>query len=146
MKLKQYINKMDELAMRKGTIIDKVSFTKNETYRARITLEDGTLFKFEADIYNEDFWDVNFQDEKGRISIQPKGKNVAIELFAALEKVFTDFISKAKPDEIQFSSSNYEKSRVKLYHMVAKKIAKKGNFQIQYMKGNKTDTWMLSKK
>lgn len=143
MRLKQYLF---ELAMRKGTIIDRVSFTKNETFGARITLEDGELFRFEANIYNEDFWDVTFEDQHSKTSQQPKGMNVALELFAALEKVFTDFMKKANPDEIQFSAANYEKSRVKLYHLISKKIAKKGNFQVQYMKGNITDTWILRKK
>lgn len=70
-----------------------------------------------------------FEDAELNTSTSPKEKGVAIKLFAALEELITKKIKTAKPDVIWFSG--FGKSKRKLYHLLAKKIAKgiKGEYQ-----------------
>lgn len=70
-----------------------------------------------------------FEDSELNTKTAPKEKGVALKLFAALEEVITKQIKVKKPDVVWFSG--YGASKVKLYHLLAKKIAKgiKGEYQ-----------------
>ena len=113
--------------MRKATVISPAKYQKESRYEQIITLEDGLSFKFDALYFRTaEVWEVTFEDAQGNRYQSEKRKGAAIELFAALEKVFNDFIAKTLPNKFRFTADIDEKSRVKLYNTLAKKIAKKG--------------------
>lgn len=124
MRLYQYIN---ELAMRKKTVISSPKYKEKSMYEQTVTLEDGLQFKFICYYFSTaDIWEVTFEDENEYREKAPKRKGAAVELFAALEKVFKQFLEKALPDRFRFLADIDEKSRIKLYDLLAKKISKLG--------------------
>jgi hypothetical protein len=130
MRLKQYIN---ELAMKKGTIITNPKYKKESMYEQDIILEDGLKFKFICYFFRtSDLWEIAFEDENEARHKDEKRQGASIELFAAIEKVFKKFIDTALPNEFHFSSDLEEKSRVKLYDLLSKKIVKMGYGYVMY--------------
>lgn len=77
-------------------------------------------------VYGIYIWNIDFVDSAGNISITPKGKGIAIQLFAAIETFMKEFGKRYDPQGIEFSGYAREKSRIKLYHHLSKKIAKQG--------------------
>jgi hypothetical protein len=71
-------------------------------------------------------WVVSFEDSRGSLRQTKKDKNTAIQLFSALQEVFSNFIKKKKPEMFLYSARSNELSKVKLYDLIAKKISKKG--------------------
>ena len=129
-KFNQYIN---ELSMKKGTHISNPLHTKvksgTQTYNQEIILDDGLSFRFTGFyIRVAGIWNIQFSDENDNLDKAPKRKGASIELFAALEKVMMQFIEKTLPDKMEFRADLDEKSRVKLYDLLAKKIKKKYGF------------------
>lgn len=127
MKLKQYIN---ELSMTKGTKISSPEYRKESIYNQRITLHDNIIFQFQGYYFKtSDIWEIDFVDENNKADISPKRKGASLELFAALEKVLDEFMNKALPNKLEFRATIDEKSRVKLYDRLAKKLASKYGFK-----------------
>ena len=123
-RLKQYLI---ELAMKKGTTITPPKYKEESMYEQDIILEDGLKFKFICYFFRTSgLWEVAFEDEQEVRAKEAKRQWASIELFAALEKVFKTFIDKALPNEFHYSADLEEKSRVKLYDLLAKKIVKMG--------------------
>ena len=149
MKFEEYIL---ELSMKKGTDIKIIQDT-SYAYHARITLDNGEIFKVFTNgdympvwvLTGEDSipvkdnitdvfkWEVYFEDDMGKTELAPKEKGTSLQLFAALEQYFKDFIKKKKPDMIEFSSDKGESSRMKLYNLLSKKI-QKGGYTNKYQK------------
>jgi hypothetical protein len=112
--------------MKKDTSV-KLRKTTPTEYQVDITLEDGSKFLLIGNIErSEEAWEVGFVDEKGSVKISPKNRGVALELFSALPKAVEMFIKAKKPSTFYFTSDKTETSRVKLYKLLAKKIAKHG--------------------
>jgi hypothetical protein len=143
MRLKEYLN---ELAMKANTKIEP--WNSGQAHGgARITLSNGEVFNFYISPGNVELQDgtkidrfeLMFTDSKSEINTSAKGKNTAVELFAALEKIVKEFIQTQKPSVIEFSPANKdEKSKQKLYVLLAKKIAKKFGYVIQDKDNNIT--------
>ena len=129
MRLKQYIN---ELAMKKGTIIKAPIYKVEDSYKQDIILSNGLKFKFVCHNFRNAFgfedglWEVSFEDEEKRKYQVQKPEGTVLELFAALQKVLITFLSKTNPSNFRFTADVDEKSRVKLYDIIAKKLKKKG--------------------
>jgi len=124
MKFREYLV---ELAMKKGTTITPPKYKKESMYEQDIILEDGLKFKFICYFFRtSDVWEVAFEDENEVRHKEGKRKGAAIEVFAAIEKTFKTFIDMALPNEFHFSADLEEKSRVKLYDILSKKILKMG--------------------
>ena len=77
-------------------------------------------------VYGIYIWNIDFVDKEGNIAITPKGKGIAIQLFAAIETFMKEFAKRYDPQGIEFSGYAREQSRIKLYHHLAKKIEKAG--------------------
>ena len=123
---KDYIK---ELAMKKGTNIKPPKYIPDRKYEQEIILEDGLIFFFKAFYFQSaDVWDIQFQDQFGAVVKSKKREGASIELFAALESVFKEFVEKTVPNRFRFGADRDEESRVKLYNMLARKIAKRGKF------------------
>jgi hypothetical protein len=144
-----------ELAMKKGTQIEYESNTPSGI-EVKITLErvmfkmmmwrliadNGARFVPDRKSANKinkiqggkpfHYWAIYFSDEEGRMITISREKGVAIELFAAIEKIFRKFIQDKKPEAIKFSGSS--ESKFKLYTLLAKKITKgiKGEYFEEY--------------
>jgi hypothetical protein len=73
----------------------------------------------------EGLWEIIFEDEKGRLDIVHKGK-AALQVFAGVEESFKLFIRKYNPVMFTYSAHTSEKSRVKLYELLARRIKKAG--------------------
>ena len=122
MRLKNYL--IQELSMKRAHV-GSAQFFPESTYIQEITLSDGQKFKFLAYYFKTaEIWEVVFEDEKERRYRVEKPKGTSIELFAALEKTFKEFLSTALPDKFRFSADIDERSRVKLYDLLAKKVEK----------------------
>ena len=143
MRLIHYLNKANitELAMAKKTKI-KYEINNDKTIYVEVELERDIRFyvKILRDTADSvmsfgptltkkfgkqlpfDYWTVSFEDEKGWTSTMPKEEGVALELFAALDTIFRKFIKEKNPEVIYFSG--WGESKVKLYTLLAKKIAK----------------------
>lgn len=131
MRFKQYVN---ELAMKKNTEISPAKVSDRE-YVQYITLEDGLRFKFIAHYFRTaDLWEVIFEDSEKRAYQVGKRKGASLELFAALERVFKNFILKTLPNKFRFTADTEEKSRVKLYDLLAKKIEKTQGYKYERKK------------
>lgn len=144
MRLENYLS---ELAMKKGTVINVVTATP-KNYLVKITLEGGELFTFEAAEQDDKYaktWTIAFEDSSGSLHVSPKDKGVALQLFAALEMVFINFIKKYKPDDFEFSGYSHEKSKIKLYGTVAKKIAKRAKYFMQSQTAGDQTLWIFNK-
>lgn len=144
MKFQEYIK---ELSMKKGTKIDV--YKGKYEYNAKIELEDGTTWLYNAMDYNgDDEWDIVFyepsQDDVGsnykvnKILTKNKPK-IALETFAAVEKITYDFIKYHKPMIITFNAQG--RSREKLYDLLAKKIVKSGKYELSKDVGLKSAYW-----
>jgi hypothetical protein len=140
---------LNELAMKAST---QITYYKNTSklFAARIHLEGGRFFIFEAEkineyefdkeygdgmpeelVFDEDgnyfgnrsiIWDIVFTDEEGDIEQKQTDRRVALQLFAALQEVFKEFIKRKNPKLFCMAAANYEPSRVKLYKTIVKKI------------------------
>lgn len=133
MRLKNYLN---ELSMKSKTQLDVKQ--GNDYVDATIITTDGERFELTIDKgswyyhpfvekYNRemDEWEIVFTDETGSIKRVKKSPKIAIELFAAIEKVVTDFIKKYKPEAIRFTGTG---DKEKLYRLLGKKIEKSGKY------------------
>lgn len=80
-------------------------------------------------------WTITFEDSAAHMEIEEKPRGVALNLFAAIEKVMRDFVKAKKPLVFSFSSEEFEESRVKLYNLLAKRISKKGGYDVEVQKG-----------
>jgi hypothetical protein len=124
MRLKNYL--IQELAMKRAKV-GSPQYWPESTYIQDITLSDGQKFKFLGYYFRTaDIWEVVFEDEEERRYKVEKPQGTSLELFATLEKVFKDFLEKALPDKFRFTADIDERSRVKLYDLLAKKIQKAG--------------------
>ena len=127
MKLKHYLT---ELAMKSSTKI-KLAKKKDEDYNAKITLSTGDEWFYNAtNDFGEDNWDIAFYGPSLSPGIKGDKNKVALETFAAVEKLTKDFLKEFKPKYFYFTGTGT--SRIKLYKTLAKKILKDGT----YKKGN----------
>lgn len=124
MKLKQYLY---ELAMKKGTVIKKAK-KKDQYYNAEITLSTGDKWYYNAsNDFGEDNWGIVFYAPSLSSGIKGEKTKVALETFAAVEKMTKDFLKEFKPKRFYFTASG--SSRIKLYNTLAKKILKDGKYE-----------------
>jgi 6-phosphogluconolactonase/glucosamine-6-phosphate isomerase/deaminase len=130
MRLDKHLN---ELAMKANTKI--ITKKGRKFYDADITLSSGDYFQLTIEkgsfLYQSkkgeiklEEWEIVFEDERGFIKTNKRGTKVALELFAAIESVVSDFINIEEPDAILFTGTG--KSKIKLYNLLARKIAKGG--------------------
>ena len=133
MKLKSYLN---ELSMKAKTNIE-VHKSLGREYNAKITLSDGTTWLYNAvDYEGSGTFDIVFYAPSDSKSIPSGNKNkVALETFAAIEKITMDFIKYEDPDYITFNA--HGKSKVKLYDLLAKKIVKSKKYRLYRDGGGK---------
>jgi hypothetical protein len=89
-------------------------------------------------------WYVQFFDSAGRDELVSKDKRVGLNLFAALEVVFKEFIKTYDPLVFTFDAKIADKSRVKLYDLLARKIGKHG-YDVQH-KDRKFRLYLFTKK
>jgi hypothetical protein len=78
-------------------------------------------------------WNMYFEDATGSMSPQTKGKDIAIQLFAAFEIVFKEFYEKKKPEIIRFTAAG--PSHERLYRHLSKKYAKRYNLNFREVMG-----------
>lgn len=99
------------------------------------------------ELYNDHVygWDISFTDSKGKFSISPKEHGVSLQLFAGLEEAIKIFNEKHKPEILSYSSFAGEKSKVKLYKLLARKIEKKG-FELYEFDYSDMHYWIFVKK
>lgn len=148
MKLKQYLN---ELAMKSDTIIKqtdnrsfhisydiKVSkknefgFDQGETFQLDFyeNLNDPStpeLIKLKQET-NLNTWEIDFNDQSKSYANKPKGKGIALKLFAAIEKLVKEFIKTKKPKVIVITGIGPQKA--KIYDFLSKKIVKSGKYKL----------------
>jgi len=118
--------------MRADTKIEKYHTGGELTYV--INLAAGPVFRLyigpeKADLKTGEVIErhsITFEDDRGNTLISKKDKGVAIQLFAAIESIVSEFVKSEKPILINFSGNSKEKSKLKLYSLLAKKIAKSG--------------------
>ena len=124
LKLEEYIT---ELAMKSDTDID-LGHKKGDYFNAKITLGSGDIWYFNAtnDMGDGD-WSIVFYAPSMSPGIRGDKNKVALETFAAVEKLVKDFIDKEKPERFHFTGTGT--SRVKLYNTLAKKILKSGKYE-----------------
>jgi len=126
-------NFLSELSLKSKTDIRRGTLT-SQYWDVDIILTTGDKFELTFEKWGEKWgekWDIIFTDESGSIETSTKGPKVALELFAAIEKVTTEFIKKVKPQYILFSSGAFEAKKQKLYNTLAQRISKKANYSIQ---------------
>lgn len=124
MRYKKYLH---ELAMHKDTKI-RFSKKKGERFNAKITLEDGQEYLFQAETYkDEDDWYIAFEKDRGKLPTGDTAK-IGLQIFAAVEKIVTSFIIQEKPESFSFTGTG--NSRIKLYDLLAKKILKSGKYEL----------------
>ena len=124
MKLKLYLT---ELSMKSGTKIDAVK-KKDQYYNAKITLSSGDIWYYNAtNDMGEDDWGIAFYAPSTSPGIRGDKNKVALETFAAVEKLTKDFLKEFKPKKFYFTASGA--SRIKLYQTLAKKILKDGTYK-----------------
>lgn len=78
-------------------------------------------------------WNMYFEDASGSMAPQAKGKDVAIQLFAAFEIVFKEFYEKKKPEIVRFTAAG--PSHEKLYRHLSKKWSKRYNLNFREVMG-----------
>ena len=122
-------NFLSELSLKSKTDIRRGTLT-SQYWDVDIILTTGDKFELTFEKWGEK-WDIIFTDESGSIETSTKGPKVALELFAAIEKVTSEFIIKVKPQYILFSSGAFESKKQKLYNTLAQRISKKANYSIQ---------------
>ena len=129
MKFKKYLT---ELSMQADTQIEKHNIGRELEYR--ITLAAGPIFKLYIGPEKSHLktgeeierHGIAFTDNRGNTLMSPKDKGVSIQLFAAIQSIVSEFVKSEKPILINFSGNSKEKSKLKLYSLLAKKIEKSG--------------------
>lgn len=159
MKFKEYLQ---ELSMSRSTTFKTISDTDREYFvyiegigdhRFRVDISENSLWRDYKKQYDETaleirlkypvmIWQVDFEDERGQMGIEPKEKGVSLRLFAALGEVMRNFVKKKKPDGFKFYANEY--SRQQLYNTLAKKITKQSNYVLE--KGSKGKTFYFFRK
>ena len=123
--------------MKADTKID-VAKKKGEFYNAQIILSDGTTWLYNAEKYLDE-WTIVFYTPVGKTQpTENKGK-IALETFAAVERLTKEFIEYQKPERFSFSGGG--RSRNKLYDLLAKKIVKTKKYKMKKDKGLMSDFW-----
>jgi hypothetical protein len=93
-------------------------FTTKDNIRYRVT------------IFNYRSWEIIFsRDEDNEVGITNTGDSVRI--FSTVAKIVEEFIKERQPEKIQFSSKTKEPTRIKLYNMLAKKLADKYGYDVK---------------
>ena len=113
--------------MSKNTGFEIRRSTSNE-FVIDITLKNYDAYYFAAD-YDSDNndWEVEFEREGSGIQRVKIDRKVLMELFAALEKAFSEFLKTKKPDSFYFTGS---KDRIKLYDTIARRITNKTKYKM----------------
>lgn len=143
MKLKKYIT---ELAMKSDRTKIDVKKKRGFHYNAKIQLEDGTQWFFNAvNNMGEGDWDISFwASELADTEVEDKHK-AGIQLFAAVENLTKEFLKYEKPEQFRFSATGV--SRIKLYNTLAKKIIKGGEYKKgQYQRMLQGNNWSFIRK
>ena len=155
MRFSRYIQ---EITRKKDTQI-KYLIDTQRFYEAEITLADGKKFKAEARIAKKTsmpeissllelegkLWEVMFSTTGSGYDQDPtQGKDVALQLFAALTEWFNNFLNKKKPEYFYFSGKS--DSQMKLYGNIAKRIAKKTKYTMEKKILSSHDLFLFSKK
>ena len=124
MRLEKYLH---ELSMKKGTGFE---IRQNPVeFMVDITLENYDEYSFYAGYDSEeDSWEVEFEHSVTGIRRRKVSPKIALELFAALEKAFTEFLKAKKPDSFSFSGSP---DKIKLYDTIATKISRKAKYKLE---------------
>jgi hypothetical protein len=154
MRLKQYIaeiksTKYEIQYQETSNFIRAYIQIENETFILNIGKEEYSKamleYRFNINLNTSEsvsYWDINFTDSLGRETLQPKGKGIALKLFAALENEIAKLVKKHKPKIFRFRVSDPTESRFRLYSTIAKKIQKQGNYKL-YTHGKQF--WFISK-
>jgi hypothetical protein len=72
-------------------------------------------------------WRIEFADSKGMTMTSAKEKGVGLQVFAALEQIVKKFLKEKKPEAVEFAGVGA--SKLKLYDLAVKRIAKVGGFE-----------------
>ena len=124
MRLNNYIT---ELAMKKDTDIKRAK-KKDQYYNAKITLSTGDVWYYNAtNDFGEDNWNISFYGDSLSPGVRGDKHKVALETFAAVEKLTKEFLKEFKPNRFYFSASGV--SRIKLYQTLVKKILKDATYK-----------------
>jgi len=119
-------NHLTELAMKKGTKIEPAK-KKGEYFNAKITLSTGDIWYFNAENdFDDDEWDIAFYAPSMSPGIKGDTHKVGLQTFAAIEKLFKDFIKTEDPKEFHFTGGEMHK---KLYNTLADRILKTGKYK-----------------
>ena len=82
----------------------------------------------DKDVDKNKTWEVIFYQTKPKISDDITGGGKPIEVFNKALAAFKEFVKGAKPESIVFTAK--EPSRIKLYNIMAKKVAKGLGFNL----------------
>jgi len=141
MKLKHYLT---ELAMKSDTKIKYIK-RKGHYFNAKITLGTGDEWLFNAsDDFNENQWDIAFYAPSISPGLKGDPNKVGLQTFAAIEKLFKEFLKEEDPGEFHFTGG---RMHTKLYNKLADRILKTGKYKKgdvpKLLTGNK---WSFVKK
>ena len=112
--------------MKSNTKLD-VKSKKGSYYNAKITLESGDVWLFNADnIFDEGEWDISFYAPSMSPGVRGDRTKVGLQTFAAIEQIFKKFIKVEDPEEFHFTGGEMHK---KLYNTLADRILKTGKYK-----------------
>jgi hypothetical protein len=87
--------------------------------------------------------EIDFEDESGHMASVHKSSKEALQLFAAIEYWFKDWMKKKNPEGIVFDSTG-EPSKNKLYKMLSQRITKLGYIDLKDYVGIE-EYWLVRK-
>lgn len=130
-----FVDEMWGITLEDGTFFELTVYDRGDDHNAKY-FWDKYGIKFnptELAMNNEPFnlgmspnwFEIDFQDEEGEMISITKKPGVGLQLFAAIESWFKDWIKRKNPEGIEFESTG-EPSKTKLYKSLAKRIVKLG--------------------
>lgn len=124
MRLKQYLTELSAKNVQVEVIqADNKAFVTYIKTNPELRYKKHT-FEFHARKI-KGWWEIYFEDERGNTEQVVRDSKTALEVFAGVEKSFKIFIKKYNPSIFEFSSFVNERSRRKLYELLARRIEKK---------------------
>lgn len=134
--MKNFIEILNELSISSNTNINVIRSNDIEYIVKIVVGYDHFVFeaRYTDNIMQENTWVISFEDQNGNVDMNKKDSGVSLKLFAAINKIFVDFLNKYNPDNFNFSAKDNEKSRVKLYGTLSKSIIKKLGYKVSISK------------
>jgi len=87
-------------------------------------------------------WYIAFQKDES--DIKDNSVKIGLQIFAAVERIVTSFITQEKPESFSFTGTG--KTRIKLYDLLARKILKSGKYELDKENLLQGSKWSFEKK